>query len=156
MEDTLVIVKPDGINKKLLIKIINRFIEEGLMVSNLMDTELNQNLIRNHYHHLVTYPFYKGLEEFMMSGVVVIMIVSGDNAVDRVRKIVGATDSKKALPNTIRGLYGNKENMAQNIIHASDSYENALIEIRRFYQEENDLINKNNKVYQKRRVYEKL
>ena len=77
------------------------------------------------------------------------MIVNGENAIARVRKIVGATDSRKALPNTIRGMYGTDACM--NIIHASDSEENAILEINRFYklEIENNLLN--NHSYQKRR-----
>ena len=160
MENTLVILKPDGVNKKLLMRIVRRFQEEGLFVSNLKDMELNKNLLREHYSHLVERPFYPDLESFMLSSVVVVMIVSGENAVFKVREIVGATNPQKALPNTIRGMYGDKEDMVRNVIHASDSIENALIEIKRFYKEEidtlSDSLNKNNFVYQKRRKIWKI
>lgn len=149
MEDTLVILKPDGVNKKLLIKVVQRFLEEGLVVSNLKAMELDRELLRKHYGHLVDRDFYPDLEDFMVSGIVVVMIVSGENAVLRVRSIVGATDSRKALPTTIRGQYG--LDAMKNIIHASDSVENALIEIKRFYQEEPHLIDKGERIYQKKK-----
>ena len=151
MEDTLVILKPDGVNKKLLIKVVQRFLEEGLIVSNLKAMELDRDLLRKHYSHLVDRDFYPNLEKFMLSGIVVVMIVSGENAISRVREIVGATDPKKGLPHTIRGEYGDKEVMMYNIIHASDSYDNALMEIKRFYQEDPHLIDKSERIYQKRK-----
>lgn len=151
MENTLVILKPDGVNKKLLRLVIERFQKSGLFVSNLKAMELNKEILAKHYSHLLEKPFYAHLEEFMLSSVVVVMIVSGENAVAKVRDIIGATDPKKADINSIRGMYGNKEDVSHNIVHASDSKENALIEIMRFYQEENEIIDKNNFVYQKRR-----
>ena len=151
MEDTLVILKPDGVNKKLLSKVIKRFYDEGLIVSNLKAMVLDKDLLKEHYSHLVLKKFYPELESYMLSGVVVLMIVSGENAILKVREIIGDTNPTKALPNTIRGEFGDKEFVTRNVIHASDSYENALIEIKRFYHEENDIIDKNNYVYQKRR-----
>ena len=160
MEHTLVILKPDGVKKNLLMEVIERFQKEGLIVSNLKKMKLNKELLREHYSHLVERTFYKDLEEFMLSDYVNVMIVSGDNAIERVRKIVGATDPKKAEPNTIRGMYGDKDDMARNVIHASDSIINALNEIKRFYKEElekgNNFINKENLCYQKRRENEKF
>lgn len=159
MEDTLVILKPDGVNQKILSKVIKMFLNEGLIVSNLKAMELDRELLRKHYSHLIDKPFYPLLERYMLQGVVVIMIVSGQNAIQRVRDLVGATNPRDALPNTIRGLYGNKENMAENVIHASDSMENALLEIKRFYHKDNDLIDKSERIFQKkyedRRLYEK-
>lgn len=151
MEDTLVILKPDGVNKKILLEVIKRFLDNGLLVSNLKAIELDKKIIREHYNHLINLPFYSVLEEYMLSGVVVVMIVSGKEAISKVREIIGATDPKVALPHTIRGQYGDKECMTRNVIHASDSKENAMIEIKRFYQEENEEIDKTNRVYQKRR-----
>ena len=148
-ENTLVILKPDGVKKKLLNVVLERFADEGLDVSNLKAMRLTDELVREHYAHLLTRDFYPDLENFMLSGPVVVMIINGENAVSRVREIVGATDSRKALPNTIRGMYGTDACM--NIIHASDSEENAILEINRFYklEIENNLLN--NHSYQKRR-----
>lgn len=150
MEDTLVILKPDGVNKKLLTKVIKIFLSEGLIVSNLKAMELDRELLRKHYSHLVNKDFYLTLENYMLSGIVVIMIVSGYNVVKRVRDIIGSTNSNDSFPNTIRGLYGNKEKVWENVIHASDSKENALLEIKRFYHEDSYLIDKSRRIYQKR------
>lgn len=148
-ENTLVILKPDGVKKNLLNVVIKRFYDEGLIVFDIEKMNLNQELVREHYAHLLTRDFYPELEEFMLSGPVFVMIVNGENAIQRVREIVGATDSRKALPNTIRGMYG--IDACRNIIHASDSNENALIEINRFYQKEKQEVDECGQSYQKRR-----
>lgn len=152
MEHSLVILKPDGVNKKILFEVVKRFNDDGLVVSNLKEMELNADLIKEHYCHLVNKPFYKSIEKYMLSGVVVLMIVSGENAIVKIREIIGETNSSKALPNTIRGMYGDKEKIERNVIHASDSRMNAILEIKRFYGNEFNLINEENFVYQKRRV----
>jgi len=148
-ENTLVILKPDGVRKKLLNVVLRRLVEEELKVYDLKVINLTQELVREHYAHLLTRDFYQELEDFMLSGPVVVMIVNGENAIARVREIVGATDSRKALPNTIRGKYGTDACM--NVIHASDSEENALLEINRFYKLEKDNNISNGSSYQKRR-----
>ena len=135
IERTYVMLKPDGVRKQLLDEIIHRIENIGLSVSNVKEMYLDEEIIREHYAHLVDKPFYPTLELFMMSGPVMAMIVEGENAVSRVRSLMGATDSKDALPGTIRGDYGDKTCCTYNIIHGSDSLENAEIEINRFYQE---------------------
>ena len=135
IERTYVMLKPDGVRKQLLDEIIHRIENIGLSVSNVKEMYLDEEIIREHYAHLVDKPFYPTLELFMMSGPVMAMIVEGENAVSRVRNLMGATDSKDALPGTIRGDYGDKICCTYNIIHGSDSLENAEIEINRFYPE---------------------
>ena len=135
IERTYVMLKPDGVRKQLLDEIIHRIENIGLSVSNVKEMYLDEEIIREHYAHLVDKPFYPTLELFMMSGPVMAMIVEGENAVSRVRSLMGATDSKNALPGTIRGDYGDKTCCTYNIIHGSDSLENAEIEINRFYPE---------------------
>lgn len=135
IERTYVMLKPDGVRKQLLDEIIHRIENIGLSVSNVKEMYLDEEIIREHYAHLVDKPFYPTLELFMMSGPVMAMIVEGENAVSRVRNLMGATDSKDALPGTIRGDYGDKTCCTYNIIHGSDSLENAEIEINRFYPE---------------------
>ena len=135
IERTYVMLKPDGVRKQLLDEIIHRIENIGLSVSNVKEMYLDEEIIREHYAHLVDKPFYPTLELFMMSGPVMAMIVEGENAVSRVRSLMGATDSKDALPGTIRGDYGDKPCCTYNIIHGSDSLENAEIEINRFYPE---------------------
>lgn len=80
-------------------------------------------------------PFYPTLEEYMLSGPVIAMIVEGENAVQKVRILMGTINSKDTLPGTIRGDFGDKTCCTYNVIHGSDSVENAIIEINRFYPE---------------------
>ena len=148
-ENTLIILKPDGVKKKLLNVVLRRFVDEWFKVYDLKVMNLTKDLVREHYAQLLTRDFYQKLEDFILSGSVVVMIVNGENVISRVREIVGATDSRKALPNTIRGMYGTDACM--NIIHASDSRGNALLEIKRFYrvEKEDDILKGHS--YQKRR-----
>ena len=132
-ERTYAMLKPDGVKKGLLKEVIRRFEKVGLTVSHIKEMELDAEIVKQHYAHLVDKPFYPTLEAFMLSGPVVAMIVEGESAVSKVRELMGATDSKDALPGTIRGDYGDKTCCTYNIIHGSDSLENAEIEIDRFY-----------------------
>ena len=134
-ERTYAMLKPDGVKKGLLKEVIRRFEKVGLTVSHIKEMELDAGIVKQHYAHLVDKPFYPTLEAFMLSGPVVAMIVEGESAVSKVRELMGATDSKDALPGTIRGDYGDKTCCTYNIIHGSDSLENAEIEIDRFYPE---------------------
>ena len=148
MENTLVIIKPDGLKKRIYKDVLERFLKNGLSISHINMQYLDKEIIREHYAHLVDRPFYPMLEEFMLSGPVVIMIVSGIDAINKVRLLIGNTDPKKAHPGTIRGDYGDKECMTYNVIHASDSHESAIIEIERFYNIIMD-DSKNRRVYEK-------
>lgn len=144
IEKTYCMLKPDGVKKQLLKEVITRFENSNLTVSNIKHMNLTQEIVKEHYSHLLDKPFYPTLEEFMLSGEVIAMIVEGEDAVNKVRTLMGATNSKDALPGTIRGDFGDKTCCTYNIIHGSDSVENANIEIKRFYPElTND--NENNK-----------
>lgn len=134
-EYTYAMLKPDGVKKNLLPEVIKRFNDAGLIVDNVKEMQLTENIIKEHYAHLLDKPFYPTLEEYMLSGPVIAMIVEGENAVKKVRTLMGATNSKDALPGTIRGDFGDKTCCTYNVIHGSDSVENAIIEINRFYPE---------------------
>lgn len=142
IEKTYCMLKPDGVKKQLLKEVITRFENANLTVSNIKPMNLTQEIVKEHYSHLIDKPFYPILEEFMLSGEVIAMIVEGEDAVNKVRTLMGATNSKDALPGTIRGDFGDKTCCTYNIIHGSDSVENANIEIKRFYPELTN--NKNN------------
>lgn len=142
IEKTYCMLKPDGVKKQLLKEVITRFENANLTVSNIKPMNLTQEIVKEHYSHLLDKPFYPILEEFMLSGEVIAMIVEGEDAVNKVRTLMGATNSKDALPGTIRGDFGDKTCCTYNIIHGSDSVENANIEIKRFYPELTN--NKNN------------
>lgn len=134
-EYTYVMLKPDGVKKNLLPEVIKRFKEASLIVDNIKEMQLTENIVKEHYAHLLDKPFYPTLEEYMLSGPVIAMIVEGENAVQKVRTLMGTTNSKDALPGTIRGDFGDKTCCTYNVIHGSDSVENAIIEINRFYPE---------------------
>jgi len=91
-------------------------------------------LLKEHYAHLVDKPFFPELEAFMQSTPIIAVALAADNAVERVRAIIGPTDSKKAEKGTVRGDFG--VDVMVNIVHASDSLENAAIELKRFFKPE--------------------
>lgn len=127
MEKTLVLVKPDGVKRNLLGKIISRYENRGLCIENIKMLTPSESLLKKHYEEHLEKPFFKDLLKFMTSGNVVAMIISGENAVEAVRMVNGATDSLKALPGTIRGDFGLDKTM--NLVHGSDSLQSAEREI---------------------------
>jgi nucleoside-diphosphate kinase len=131
MEKTLILLKPDAIERSLIGKIINRLEEKGLKIVGLKMMQLSSDLLKEHYSHLSDKPFFKDLVTYMSSTPVVAICISGIDSVNQIRKIVGATNSNEAQIGTIRGDFGNS--VACNLIHASDSKENAAIEINRFF-----------------------
>lgn len=141
IERTLVVVKPDGVRRNLVDKIIERYEKEGLKIVQKKTMRADSALLRQHYSAHVEKPFYKGLEKFMSSGPVVAMILEGRNAVAHVRKITGATDPSKAEKGTIRGDMGtdslekaDREGRAiENLVHASGTKEEADKEIRLWF-----------------------
>lgn len=139
-EFTYVMIKPDGVRKKLEPVICDILISNDLTIYDVLpEVDLTPEIIKEHYSHLIDKPFYPSLEQFMLSGPVVPMIVYGENAVSKVRAIIGPTNVMKAKeesPNSIRAIYGDLEDDSANVIHASDSPENALIEIKRFFGKE--------------------
>ena len=133
-EMSFVMIKPDGVRQRVNLEIIRRFYEQELdIVKYEEDRMLTEELIKKHYSHLLDKPFFPKLKNFMMSGPVITMIIEGEDAIKKIRELVGATDSSKALPGTIRGDFGNKENVTENVIHASDSKEAARNEIMNFF-----------------------
>ena len=134
MEQTLVILKPSAIHRGLIGKIINRFQEKGLIITGIKMMQLNETILREHYAHLVDKPFFPSLLESMMSTPVIVMCLEGKDCVEVVRLMTGATNGRKALPGTIRGDYAMSGQ--ENIVHGSDSVENAQIELARFFNPE--------------------
>ena len=135
MEQTLAIIKPDGI--KNIMEIIDILYQNNLKIEEYKITKLDEEILKEHYSHIADKPFFPYLRDFMMSSEVVIMILSGENAVEKLRTIMGPTDSTKAPKDTIRGMFGT--DVTINTIHGSDSIENAEIEINRFFKKEKSL-----------------
>ncbi|MFH1107212.1 MAG: nucleoside-diphosphate kinase [Candidatus Micrarchaeota archaeon] len=132
MEQTLVILKPDCMGKGLAGKVVSRFEEAGLTIAGMKMASLSDGILDEHYAHLADKPFFTGLKAFMKSSPVVLMVLRGEGAVEKVRAMCGPTDSKNAAKGTIRGDYG--EDVQRNIVHASDSKETAEIEVARFFK----------------------
>jgi len=130
MERTLIIIKPDAVEKGAVGKILDRFIEEGFKILGLKMFRFTEEQAKKFYIVHKERPFYKELVEFMTSGPVVACVLEGEKAISRVREIIGPTDSeeaRKTSPNSIRALYGTDK--GKNAIHASDSKESADYEI---------------------------
>lgn len=131
MEKTLIILKPSTIQRALIGKVIDRFQQKGLTVAGIKMMMLDENILREHYAHLTDRPFFPTLVKSMMATPVIVMCLAGKDVVAVVRAMTGATNSRNAAPGTIRGDFGMSGQ--ENIIHASDSPENAVIEINRFF-----------------------
>lgn len=134
MEQSLVIIKPSGVQRNLIGKIIDRFQQKGLNICGLKMMNLSEDLLREHYAHLVDRPFFPTLMKSMMATPVVVICLKGVDAVAVVRSMVGVTNARNAAPGTIRGDYGMSSQ--ENIVHASDSPENGIIETNRFFKPE--------------------
>lgn len=131
MERTLVLIKPDAVKKNVSGKIISRFEEEGLRIVALKKVKLTKEQAGQFYIVHKERPFYTELCDFMSSGPIVAMVLEGENAISRVRQILGATDPAKAEEGTLRRLYGS--NVGENAVHGSDSVESANYEIPFFF-----------------------
>lgn len=131
MERTLSIVKPDGVKKNIVGEVIGRFEKSGLKVSALKMASLTKSEAEGFYAVHRARPFFGSLTEFMSSGPVVIMVLTGDNAIKKVRDIMGATNPKDAAPGTIRKDFA--DSIEANIVHGSDAPETAGFEISYFF-----------------------
>jgi nucleoside-diphosphate kinase len=134
MEKTFIILKPDAMEKRLVGTILARFEAAGFDVVACKMARLSSALLREHYAHVAAKPFYPEIEAFMSRRPVVMVALQGDNVVQRVRDLLGPTDSRKAAKGTIRGDFGT--DMMVNVAHASDSVENAKAELARFFRSE--------------------
>lgn len=131
MEKTLSIIKPDGVKKNIIGEVISRFEKNGLKISALKMLNLSKEEARAFYTVHKERPFYESLTDFMSEGPIVVMVVSGGNAVSKVREIMGATNPKDAAPKTIRSDFAS--DIERNIVHGSDSLQSAAYEIPFFF-----------------------
>ncbi len=131
MERTYIMTKPDAYKRGLVGQIITRIENKGYKITDMKMMNLDEEILKEHYAHLADKPFFGEIVEYMTSGPVVGMIVEGDNVVAGMRSIMGPTDGLEAAAGTIRGDYAN--NKSENLVHGSDSVENAEIEIKRFF-----------------------
>jgi nucleoside-diphosphate kinase len=131
VETTLVLLKPDCLAAKHCGDVVTRFEQAGLEIVGCKMVLLNHALLAEHYAHIADQPFYPAVREFMQSSPVIVLALSGEGAILRVRELIGPTDSRKAAKGTIRGDYG-RDSML-NMVHASDSPENGAVELKRFF-----------------------
>lgn len=131
MEKTYIMLKPDAVRRKVIGNIISRIENKGYNITSMKMFNLDEVILKDHYSHLVDKPFFPDLVAFMTSGPVIGMIVEGDDVVVGMRNLMGPTKWVEAMPGTVRGDFAN--NTTENLIHGSDSVENANIEIKRFF-----------------------
>lgn len=133
-EKTLVIIKPDAIQRGLVGQITTRFEQKGLKLIGTKMVRLEADLLKEHYAHIADKPFYPGVEEFMMSAPSVVQCWEGLDVVETVRRITGITKAREAEAGSIRGDLA--MSVACNVIHASDSVDTAKAEVGRFFTDE--------------------
>jgi len=134
MERTLIIAKPDAVQRGLVGEIVQRLEHKGLKLIGIKMMSLDSAVLQAHYAHLVDKPFYADLEKFMESSPVVVMAWEGYECINSVRIIVGATNPRTADAGTIRGDFSIGE--GRNLVHASDSKENGQEEVSRFFKKD--------------------
>lgn len=134
MERTLVILKPGTIQRELVGEVISRFERKGLKLAGMKMIQLDDKILAEHYAHLVDKPFFPTICASMKASPVIVCCWEGVDAVQVVRNMTGVTNSRNAQPGTIRGDFG--MSMQENIIHTSDSVENAAVELARFFRQE--------------------
>ena len=131
IEKTYIKLKPDCIKRGLMGEVISRIERKGYKIVDAKMMNLDEAILKEHYAHLADKPFFPEIVSFMTSGPVLGMIVEGENAVQGMRIIMGATKFEEATAGTIRGDFAHST--SENLIHGSDSLENAEIEIKRFF-----------------------
>lgn len=134
MERTLIIFKPDAMNRCLVGRILSRFEDKGLRIAGMKLQQSPREQVEKHYEVHKERPFYRSLVNFMTSGPVILAVLEGPDAIEVVRNLLGATDGRKAAPGTIRGDFGIDKQY--NLVHASDGPETAKNEITLFFNPE--------------------
>ncbi|NUJ97512.1 nucleoside-diphosphate kinase [Candidatus Gracilibacteria bacterium] len=134
MQRSLVLLKPDAIQRGLVGEIIARLEKRGLKIVAMKTMQLDETILKEHYAHLASKPFFPEIVSYMTICPVVALIVEGPNAIAALRNTLGATNPLEAVPGTIRGDYA--LSIGFNLIHASDGEEAAVAEIKRFFKEE--------------------
>lgn len=134
MEKTLVLLKPSCVERNLIGEVIGRIERRGLIICGMKMMMLDEKILREHYAHLADKPFFPILAQSMMASPVVALCLKGIDVVNVFREMTGVTNGRKAQPGTLRGDFCVSGSL--NIIHASDSVENAEIEINRFFKPE--------------------
>lgn len=133
-ETSLILFKPDAIEKKNVGTVLARFQAEGFAIRGIKMMQLDDAILTEHYAHVADKPFFPEIAAFMSSTPVIALALEGEDAISRVRDLLGPTNSEEAPAGTIRGDFG--ENMMVNVCHASDGPETAAAELKRFFKED--------------------
>ena len=138
LETTLILFKPDAIEKNLTGTVLARFQDAGFAIRGIKMMYLTDELLAEHYSHIADKPFFPAVRGFMQETPVIALALEGEDAIAKVRDLLGPTDSCVAAPGTIRGDFGFKDADAKmrNVCHASDSVEAAAAEIKRFFKDD--------------------
>jgi nucleoside-diphosphate kinase len=134
MEKSLILIKPDAIQRGLAGTIISRFEQRGLKIVGLKMIQMNKELAQRHYAVHQHKPFFNDLVKFITSSPIIAAVFEGKKAVEIIRQTMGSTDAAKAAPGTIRGDLG--IDLQLNLVHGSDSLENAAQEINTFFRQD--------------------
>jgi len=132
-ETTLILFKPDCMAKNLTGEVLKRYQDAGFTVRGMKMMQLDEAVLKEHYAHIADLPFFPEVQGFMQSSPVIALALSGEDAIAKVRDLLGPTDSQAAPKGSIRGDFG--EDKMRNICHASDSTENAAAELKRFFND---------------------
>lgn len=133
-ERSLILLKPDTVTNKNCGEVIKRFEDAGFTILGCKMMNLSNEILAEHYSHVADKPFFPEIVSFMQSSPVIAMVLEGEDAIGKIRDMLGPTNSKEAPEGTIRGDLGS--DMMVNVCHASDSPENGEIEINRFFNSE--------------------
>ncbi len=134
MQRTLILLKPDAVEKKICGKVIDRFETAGFAIRGCKMIRLDPAILREHYAHIADKPFYPDVEHFMSSVPVIALVLEGQDIIAKIRDMLGVTDSRKAAPGTLRAEFGVDQMV--NVAHASDGPEAAEAEVKRFFTDE--------------------
>ena len=132
-ETTLILFKPDAVGGGFVGKALSRFEGAGLKIRGMKMLRFEDALLKEHYAHIASKPFFPDVQKFMQRTPVIALALEGENAIARVRELLGPTDSKKAAKGTIRGDLG--VDVMVNVCHASDTPETAAQELKRFFRD---------------------
>lgn len=132
LERTLVLIKPDAIQRGLIGKIMERFERKGLKLIGIKMMTLDEAVLREHYAHIADKPFFPGVSQFMSSSPVIVMCWEGLEVVNAVRILCGITKARAAEAGSLRGDFA--MSVSCNVVHASDTVENAVKEVKRFFK----------------------
>ena len=132
-ETSLILFKPDAVEKNIVGTVLARFEAEGFNIKGIKMMQLDDAILTEHYAHVADKPFFPEIAAFMSRSPVIALALQGDNVIDRVRDLLGPTNSKEAPEGTIRGDFGT--DMMINVCHASDGPETAAEELKRFFSD---------------------